>query len=73
MECKDCKFWMDFYIGTDDDEDCSLGNCKRFPPAFDTTRTWAMDGEENTDDWRNWNSPVTRGHDWCGEFKPSNS
>ena len=67
--CKDCRF-----CETERDSDPSIGDCKRYPPAFNNKAT-RKNGEEVSlscivpEWWCNAWWPIVKLDDWCGEWK----
>ena len=56
FECGACKFWLGHFEGRGQIQSATSGECRRFPPSHHTT-----DGSE-------WQWPIVRHIDFCGEF-----
>jgi hypothetical protein len=60
MNCKQCKFWLEYEPTQNIDDGVTFGSCRRFPPVlflFDE-----LNGNE-------YSQPSTCSDEWCGEGK----
>jgi hypothetical protein len=56
FECAACKFWLGNFEGSGQLKAASSGECRRFPPSRSAT------------DDSQWQWPIVRHIDFCGEF-----
>jgi hypothetical protein len=56
FECGACKFWLGNFEGPGQIKAASSGECRRFPPSKFST------------DVSEWQWPIVRHIDFCGEF-----
>jgi hypothetical protein len=65
--CHKCRFWdhSAFYNEFNaPDHDHIIGLCRRNAPSPTTDKEW----EDREIEFAVW--PITKGKDWCGQFKP---
>ena len=74
MRCDECRFYVPHALKERAHKDDQTGSCRRYPPVRDMDWSAVIDDEDYGIegagcDWRAWEWPVVEAHQWCGEFK----
>lgn len=84
MRCDQCHYWVKQEIEAERHKDDWPGECHRYPPQMNvpTILLAAQDQDKETPDIQaceeaactsSWAFPMTRGEEWCGEFRSRES